>query len=310
MGAVRDQWGGGANGVKAKSVQAVDDDAITLGLRAAGGVLDGRTDVETVVFATTSEAYQYGTATPTLCNALGLPADVYTVTVTESARAGTAALQIAHDSVKSGAQTALVVGAETPQPEPGTDREKTAGAGAAAALVESDGDGFARIAQATNTRSVLEEWQAPTGGTRYRADDRYARDWGYVAGIENAVETVLDEADWAAEQVDAFAVQQPNPKFVSRVSRTLGLDEAVVAPSLATQHGDLGSASALATFSRASAAEGDRVVVASYGSGVADALAYEATGAVDARPAPDADDFTELDYVEYLHATENLRGSA
>jgi hydroxymethylglutaryl-CoA synthase len=309
-GAVRDQWGGGANGVKAKSVQAVDDDAVTLGLRAAKGVLDGRTDVDTLVFATTSGDYQYGTATPTMCEALGLPADVYTVTVTESARAGTAALRVANDSVDSGAETALVVAAEAPQPEPGTDREKTAGAGAAAALVEAGGSGFTQVSQATNTRNVLEEWQASNNATRHRADDRYGRDLGYVAGIENAVETVLDETEWTPDQVDALALQQPNPKFVSRVSRTLGLDDATVAPSLATQHGNLGSASVLATLARTEAAEGDRIVVASYGSGVADAIAYEATEAVDSRPAPDADDLTELEYVEYLHATESLRGSA
>lgn len=306
---LRDQWGGGANGVKAKSVQAVDDDAVTLGLRAAEGVMSGRTEVDTLVFATTSEDYQYGTATPTLCEALGLPADVYTVTVTESTRAGTAALRVAHDSVNSEAKAALVVAAEAPQPEPGTDREKTAGAGAAAALVESDGGGFNQVAQATNTRSVLEEWQAPDHVSRHRADDRYGRDLGYVAGIENAVETVLNEVGWASKQVDALVLQQPNPKFVTRLSRTLGLDDAVVAPSLATQYGDLGSASALATLSQTPAMEGDRIIVASYGSGIADAIAYETSKPVDARPEPDADEFTELDYAEYLHATENLRRS-
>lgn len=309
-GTVRNQWGGGASGVQSKSVQAVDDDPLTLGLGAAEDVLDGITDVDTVVFATTTGDYQYGIVTPTLCEALGLPADVNAMTVTESARAGTAALKIAHDSVESTEGTALVVAAETPQPEPGTDREKTAGAGAAAVLVESTANGgFGRIAQATNTRSVLEEWQADDA-TRHQADDRFARDWGYVDGIENAVETVLADADWSRENVDALVVQQPNPKFVSQVSRALDMGDAVVASSLATTHGDLGSASALAGLAQASAEEGDRLVVASYGSGVADAIAYEATGRVEARPTPAESEYTDLDYVDYLQVTENLRRSA
>lgn len=304
---LRDRWGGGASGVQSKAVQAADDDAVTLGIRAAEGAL-GDGDVDAVFFATSTDLYEYGSVTPFLSEALGLSESVHAQTLSGSDRVGVGGLRAAQDAVDAGASSALVVAGSAPQPGPGTDREKTAGAGAGAVRVATEGDGLRHVASGSCTRSVLDSWQAPGEGTRHQADDRYARNVGYVETTAAAVRSALDDAGWDPTDVDSFVVDQPNPKFPARLAGELGFpDDALAATAFARNHGDLGAASVLAVLARADLDAGDRLVVAGYGTGMADALAYE----VDEPPAS-ADqsthgDTTTLEYADYLEHANQLR---
>ncbi|MFB6164158.1 MAG: 3-oxoacyl-[acyl-carrier-protein] synthase III C-terminal domain-containing protein [Haloarculaceae archaeon] len=303
-GAIREQWGGGADGVKSKAVQAKDDDPTTLSVRAGQSVLDGRRDVDALFFASTTPVYEYGSVTPFLAEALDLPEDTYVQSFAETARAGTAALRAAADAVAGDSDAVLVVAAETPSPEPRTDREKTAGAGAAAALVEADGDGLDQAATAARARPVLDEWRAPGGEPLQSADDRFGRDVGYVETARRAIEDALDTAGWAADDVDALVVTQPNGKFASRLAGAVGVGDALATPSFGREYGDLRAASALGSLALSDLSAGDRVVVAGYGAGTADAVAYEATAVPE--PADEPGEGTALDYVQYLEHVDQL----
>lgn len=303
-GAIREQWGGGADGVQTKAVQARDDDPTTLATRVGRAALDGRTDVDAVFFATTTPVYEYGSVAPFLAESLDLDDDTYLQSFGESTRAGTAALRAAHDAVAAGYDSVLVVAAETPSPAPESDWEKVAGAGGSAVVVEAAGDGLDLVATGTCARPLLESWQAPGSETLSQADDRFARDVGYVETTAQAVERTLDDAGWSGDDVDSLVVNHPNGKFARRLAGSLGVGDALATPSFGSEYGDLRSAAALGSLARADLAAGDNVVVAGYGSGTADALAYE----VSDPPAKAAEpgETVELDYVDYLEHVDQL----
>jgi 3-hydroxy-3-methylglutaryl CoA synthase len=304
---IRDVHGGGSDGVKTKAVQAKDDDVTTLALAAARDALDGDPDVDAVHLATTTPVYAYGSVMGAVVESLGLPETTETASYRNTPRAATAALRNARDAVGARDSTALVVATDAPTPATGTDREKTAGAGAAALLLEPRDDGLVPVGDGACTRDLLDEWEAPDDGVRRSGDDRFARDVGYVETSVTAAESALADADWDAADVDALVCNHPNPKFPGRVARSLGTaDDALVAPSFASDHGDLGSASAPAILARADLAEGDRVLACSYGTGTADALAFRVEGEPPAPASARDDEPIDLSYVEYLQHTGEL----
>jgi 3-hydroxy-3-methylglutaryl CoA synthase len=304
-GAIREQWGGGAKGVQTKTVQAKADDSPTRAVRAGRAALDGRTDIDAFFFATTTPVYEYGSVTPLVAESLGLDDDTYVQSFSETARAGTAALRAAHGAVATDSDSALVVAAEAPSPAPESDWEKIAGAGAAAAVVEADGEGLEQVATGTCARSLLEEWQEPGSETLNGADDRFARDIGYLETTGRAINRALEDAGWTPVEVSSLVVTHPNGKFASKLASAAGVDDdALATPSFGSDYGNLRAAGALGSLARAELAAGDRVVVAGYGSGAADALAYEVTEPPAAAAAPG--ETVELDYVEYLEHVNQL----
>lgn len=293
--------------MKTKAVQAKDDDVTTLALAAARDALGEDADVDAVHLATTTPAYAYGTVMGALVESLELPETTETASYRNTPRAATAALRNARDAVAARDGTALVVAADAPTPATGTDREKTAGAGAAALLLEPGRDGLVPVGDGACTRDLLEEWEAPDDGVRHRGDDRFGRDVGYVETSVTAAEAALADADWDAADVDALVCNHPNPKFPGRVARSLGTpDGALVAPSFASDHGDLGSASAPAILAGAGLAGGDRVLACSYGTGTADAIAFRVEGDPPATASSPDREPIDLSYVELLQHTGRL----
>jgi hydroxymethylglutaryl-CoA synthase len=302
---IRERWGGGSKGVETKAVGAADDDAVTLAIEAGRRALDGRTDVGTLIFATTTHPYQYGEVGPLVAEQLDLSADTYTQTVTGSGRAGTAGVRSALSQVAATGEAALVVASERPKPEPDTAQEMTAGAGAGAVLIEpGDDEGLVSVATESHSKPLLEAWQAP-GGPRRDADNRFGRDTGYVDTLESAIRTALSAADWDRSDLDALIVSQPSPRFPGRVAGALGLDSDVVEHAdVAANMGNLESTSPLVGLAGADIDAGDRIVIAGYGSGSADALAFEAASEPTAEL--DADNTTEISYLDYLEYTDYI----
>jgi hydroxymethylglutaryl-CoA synthase len=305
---LREYWGGGSSGVKRKVVQAADDEPVTLGIRAAKAVVDDPSRIDSVFFATSTPTYQYGYTVPVLCDALGLAEDTYVQMFSHSTRAGTAALRAAHDAVASdSADVTLVVASEAPAPAPGSDREKTAGAGASALVVESEADDGLQARRAmTATQDLNEEWQPPDEATRRAADKRFTREAGYIRTLERVLRDVMDDEDWDSDDVDVAVVNHPNPKFLSRLTSTMGLTEQQIAThDFADRHGDLGSASTFAVLAQTDLPVGSNLLVGSYGTGTADAIAYEVTGDGPVRETT-AQSIEHLNYVEYLKQLDKL----
>lgn len=300
---IREQWGGGSKGVRSKAVAARDDNAVTLAASAAEAALDGRSDVGALFFASTTHPYQYGESGPMLLEMLDLPERTHTATMSASARAGMAGVRSALSHAEATGEPALVVASEVPVPEPGTEREKTAGAGAGAVLIEPTVDGGIVLASTANhAKPMLEAWQPP-GGSRQSGDDRFDRDVGYVDTTVTAIRRALEAADWETDDIDTVIISQPTPRYPGRVTRELGVDDdAVAASDLARRTGNLGSASPLAVLADAELAPDNRVVVAGYGSGIADAMAFDVV-TVPKWSSPTTGPEATLTYVRYLKQT-------
>jgi 3-hydroxy-3-methylglutaryl CoA synthase len=299
---LRARWGGGSKGVATRAVHARDEDSLTLALQAGERALADRDGVDAVFFASATPVYRLGTTTPFLAERLGLDDRTHVQTFTASSRAGTAALRAAQAVVGSEVDSALVVAAEAPTPTPRSDWERVAGSGAAAVVVEADGDGLDPVATGSCARPLLDQWQAPGDDTRADADARFAREKGYLDITRTAVTRALTAAGWEVGAVDTFVVNHPNGSFAGRLASALGLGDGVLStPELGRDYGDLGAASALASLALAPLAASGRVVVANYGSGIADAVAYEATGVpAPASAGPTAVDLPYLDYLEHV----------
>src|SRR5215467_2641092 len=107
--------GGGrkaAGGSGEKAVAYFDEDAVTMAVAAATDCLRGidRSDVDAVLFASTSYPYKEKQGASAIAKALDLRRDVSSTDFGGSLRAGTAALRAALDAVKAGsARNVLVI---------------------------------------------------------------------------------------------------------------------------------------------------------------------------------------------------------
>jgi 3-hydroxy-3-methylglutaryl CoA synthase len=302
---IQERWGGGAKGVASKAVGALDDDAVSIAIETAGAV-SGASDVGALWFASTTHPYQHGEVGPMLVESLGARASTLTTTLSAHTRAGTVGVRSAIAHAEATDESALVVASEVPHPEPDTEREKVAGAGGAAVLVKpTTEEGLVMESTGAHSKPLLEEWQEP-GGTHRAGDDRFVRDSGYVDTLSTAGSSALDAAGWAADDLDALVVSQPNPKYPGRLTRSLGVrSDVLVAPEFARNVGDLGSASPLAVLAEADVTSGNRLLLAGYGAGSAEAVAFEVATPPDLTPA-ETEPTTELTYLDYLEHTDNL----
>src|SRR5215467_3433989 len=100
-----------AGGSGEKAVANFDEDAVTMAVAAAANCLEGidRSNVDGVLFASTSYAYKEKQAASIVAKALDLRRDVVTADVGDSLRAGTTALRAGLDGVKAGSARSVLV---------------------------------------------------------------------------------------------------------------------------------------------------------------------------------------------------------
>ena len=106
-----------------KAVAGRDEDSLTMGVAAALDCLNGmdRNSVDAVFFASTTSPFKEKSVSATIATVLDLRRDVLTADFANSLRAGTTALKVAIDMVKSGsARNVLVVAADCRLAAPGT----------------------------------------------------------------------------------------------------------------------------------------------------------------------------------------------
>ncbi|NHX36469.1 MULTISPECIES: OB-fold domain-containing protein [Halolamina] len=292
-------------GVEEKAVPEADEDALTMGVAAAGRALDaaGRDgdEIAHLAFATTTPPMAEEELTPRLASVLGAPADAATRTLTGSTRAGAQALAGALDAGPWGNSDAgdadgigLVVAADCRRGAPDSGIEHAAGAGAAALVLAADAPGTvvdraAHVASypGTRFRGAGDDETTGLGVTQY---DREA----FTAALGGAA----DGLDADPSGVDAAAVQSPDGKLPYRAAGALGVDTETIAAGETVSHlGDTGAAS---TFLGAASAFDDgsgQVLIAAYGSG-AGANLFVIDGSVPVNAAFSG--ATDVSYAEYL----------
>jgi len=318
-------WAGGAGRlpVKEKSVPGPDEDVVTMSIEAARNALARAGDVDPARIRAVwvgSESHPYAVKPTSTIVAEAIGATPYTQAGDWefACKAGTEAFQAAVGFIGSGmADYALAIGMDTAQARPGDALEYTAAAGGAAYLLGPAEDALAlfegSFSYATDTpdfwRRAYQRY--PSHGGRFTGQPAYFKHiLGAVRGLMEALDR--EPGDYAHA-----VFHQPNVKFPRTVSKRLGLTpEQIKAGLLADEIGNVYAGSALIGLAAILdvASPGDRVLLASYGSGAgSDAISLRVTdGILERRKrAPMTRDYiarrVEIDYGTYVRFTKKLR---
>lgn len=280
--AIAAAWGNPA--VKGeKAIANYDEDSVTFAVEAAFNCLDAIDlgVVDGLFFASTSGPY----AEKEHANLIRAVVDLKETSITgdfaHSLRSGTQALRSALDAIGNGsARNVLVTVAEQRACEPGSEPEMHFGDGAAAILVGSTD----LLAELEGTYSLSYEF------TDYRRRDRdlyvrwgdpaFAITHGYRNTMRDCISGFLQKQRLGSKDVQKIAIYTPDARGYRRVARDLGFNlETQVLEPFYDQVGIIGSAHPLLLLMCAleEAHPGDRILVASYGSGGSDVFLFRAT---------------------------------
>lgn len=287
-------WGG-RSAPGARTVAAIDEDALTLAVDAVQACLgDGDPSAyDALYFASTSAPYLEKQVASMVATAADLPRASAVADFTGSLRAGLIALRAACDGVAAGSlRHAIVAAADVRVPEPGSDLEAQLGDAGAAVAVGREGV----IAELVSVASVAEEftyfWRTDEQRYVQVSDARFGNQYGVARDVPEAVGAALRKAELPAGKLAKLVVAAPDARSAADVAKRIGCDPATqLEASLAAEAGILGAPEPLVLLAKAleTAAPGDFIAVAAYGEG-ADAMVFRVTDAIaSARPRPVAD---------------------
>ncbi len=233
-----------------------DEDAVTLAAEATAECLsDGAPPPAALVFASLTPPYDEGGSAQPLAELTGLPADLFTVELTASARDGLAALRVALALCEAGAGPVLVVAAHLRR----EGHEREAGDGAVALLVDAR-EGCALLSPGpVHTEELREQWRLRGDASPRNADPSFTAEFGSA----RAARLVAERSGTGSPLVCV-----PSARAAARTERALGGP----GDELVARTGILGAAHPLLRLT--DALERGGTVVAGAG-GLADAIAFE-----------------------------------
>jgi hydroxymethylglutaryl-CoA synthase len=288
-------WGANADdvtsglGVFSKSVPDLDEDTATIAVEAARNALVRR-DIDPAEIGAVyvgSESHPYAVK-PTACTvgeAIGATPCMTAADYEFACKAGTAAIQTCMGLAKSGMiRYGLAIGSDVAQGAPSDALEYTAAAGGAAYLIGRE-DPVALIHRTCSFTTDTPDFWRREGEDYPRHGGRFTGEPGYFRHIEGSVRLIFDQSGRSAKDYDYAVFHQPNAKFPQRVAKTLGFTPEQIQPGMVVPRlGNTYSGSSLiglaATLDIATA--GDRIFVASFGSGAgSDAFDIEVTDVIE-----------------------------
>jgi hydroxymethylglutaryl-CoA synthase len=257
-----------------------DEDSLTMAVEAARDALDERprTDFKALYFATTSAPFEDRQNAGIITQALRLGADLNTMDVGASQRAGTTGLIAAFDAVAARGGPVLYVAAEKRRAPAASPAELLYGDGAAALILEP-GDGVAKfLASRSVSVDFIDHYKGKGREFDYAWEERWIRDEGYLKIIPPVIAALLVETGVKPGDIAHFCLPCTLPRVTQTIAKQLGLVEASLRPNLDGVCGDTGTAHPLVMLVHAlqQAQPGERILVASFGQGC-DALLFEAT---------------------------------
>jgi len=287
-------------------VASFDEDAVSMAVEAARDALGAGTEIETLLFATTSPPYAEKLNTATLQAVLNLPESIRSVELGSCSRMGMGALLLGADLATAGGR-ALVCAGDVVVGAPGGPREAQSGDGAVAFVTGGDDEALARfIGRASSTIEVLDAWRLPGDAFASQWEERFgAQILGPVA-IETATRALKD-AGVEPTEVETVILDAGNPRAMAGLPRALGLKPEQLADPLLAQVGRTGVAHAGLLLARAldQASAGDRILVVCLADGC-DAAVLEVTERIESsRPEHSVDRWLaskrdDLPYNSYL----------
>ncbi len=264
-----------------KAVANHDEDSLTLAVAAARDCLAGEDafELDALVVASTTLPYQERQNAAVAAAALNAGDALRCQDVTGSLRCGTTALLDALDGVAAGSLSrALVTAADSRLGKMGGPAEHVLGDAAAAVAVGDEGV-LAELVASTSVSADFPDHLRAAGDRFDRVwEERWVASAGYARLLPQAVGALLDQAGLEPGDVEHYALACPAPRVLAGLGKRLGVPPERLQDNLAGEVGDAGAALPLLMLVGAleSAAPGDRIVLAGFGSGC-DALLLRCT---------------------------------
>ena len=271
-------WAGNARGEN--SVAHVNEDVITMAVEAAQNALESAgmepARIGGIYLGTASPPNLEQSSVGIIGTSLGTGPQIDMADFGGSPRAGTAALKACLDAVASGRiESGLVIGSDLRTGPPGSELELSFGAGAGA-LIVGRGPGIAELEDIQSYSTSFQDSWRPANDPYVRLfEPRFSREYGYVQHVAQAVERLLKNSDSAIGDFQHVLVQEPDGRAPRILVKALGAQaQQAEVGALFPQVGDTGAASIFLSLAAVfeMAGPGEKVLVASYGSGGSDAL--------------------------------------
>ncbi len=262
-----------------KAVAGWDEDSLTLAVAAAIDCLGGmeRKAIDGLYFASTTPPYSEKLTATTAAWVLDLRRDILTADITDTLRAGTAALRMASDAVKAGsAKNLLVTASDLRMGNGGLD---TGFGDGAAAFVIGDKDVIATLEGSYSlSNELLDVWRASSARNVRSWEDRFVFEEGYLKILPQAVKAFLEKSKLDIKDITKAVFSGPDLRRHREMVGRLGLKPEQVQEPFFDKLGNTGTAFSLMLLVAAleEAQPGDEILVASYGDG-ADVLLFKVT---------------------------------
>ncbi len=310
------------NGRVFKAVSGPDEDTITIAIQAARNAMKmaeiDPADIGAVWFGTESKPYAVKPTSTFVADAIGALPFSAAADWEFACKPGTEAMRAAAAMVGSGmSRYAMCGGADTAQSRPGDALEYHAGAGGAAFIMGPADESLAVLLGSTTYATNTPDFFRREGRSYPSHGQRFTGQPAYFHHIESAVARLFDELKVGPEDFTYAIFHQPNYQFPLRVGKALGFRKEQIEPFILTNMvGNTYSGALLLSFAYAldKVAPGDRILLASYGSGAgSDAASFLVTdrlAEVRSRGVPVQyyiDQGTPIDYAFYARYTQKIK---
>jgi hydroxymethylglutaryl-CoA synthase len=266
-----------------RSVANNDEDTITMATEAAIDCLGGlkREEVGGLYFASTSSPYKEKECSTLVAMAADLRPEISTADFANSLRAGTQAFRAASDAVVSGsASQVLVTVSDCRMGYPRSNYEQTFGDAAAAFLISNTARPAVIVEGSYSLSNELYDvWRLDKDTYVQSWEDRFIIEHGYTQNMERTISGLLRKKALSVKDISKAVLYAPTSRAQQGLARSLGFDiKTQLQDLLVSNVGITGCAHALLMLVAAleEAKAGDKILVASYGSGC-DALLLSVT---------------------------------
>lgn len=283
-------WGGGGRGELA--IPGTDEDVVTMGVEATGNALRhaqvAPEEIGALYLASTSPPYAEHSSATIVADTCALSPQAERVDLAGSPRAGIGALKMALAAAQDGPTRQLVVASDYRAAGPGSELEFVLGA-AAVAWVVGNQDCIATIEGSFSTSTqLLDRWRGSDERYVRAYDARFAGEAGYGTALMTAARGLLKQLAANVADYTYVVFQDVDGRAHRRVASKLGLtSEQYASTSLFDRVGDTGCSSALLNLAAVldQAKPGNRILLLSYGSGIADAVSLTVQPEIETRRA-------------------------
>ncbi len=304
--------------VTEKSVQAPDEDAVTLALEAVRSALSGveglgPESIEALFVGSESHPYAVNPTSTIVGELLGVGNNYLAADLEFACKAGTAGMQAIAGMIQSGhMRCGLAIGSDTAQSKPHDVLEYTSAAAGVAYIIGSKEPIAELLAYTSYSSDTPDFWRRD--GVQYPSHaGRFTGEPAYFAHVMGCSTRLFEKTKTQPSDYQYCVFHMPNGRFPRDVAKRLGFSQEQLAPSLVVDSiGNPYSASTMMGLAAVLdiAKPGEKIFMVSYGSGAgSDGFAWKTTEASVKRKDTvqgQIKNKTYIDYVQYLKQTHKI----